>query len=189
MFITILKSIPGDDYTVHRLLKKNFNGQRILYQRRKVSTHVLSDMPPQNHFVVSKNIDSVIENIKAGDNLDFSIRINPVVSKKIEPEKRRGMLKAVPCNDIERWLNARFIKYGFLADFTFEAEGFSESVKRGDVITINSLLVNGTMEVLNLTTLKQALLSGIGRAKSFGYGFLHIYDSCLVPVKQTIGNI
>lgn len=179
MFISILNNIQGDDYTMHKIVQKYSCGKKVLFQRRATITHVLSESPLRGDNIVSTYIGPVIENIKAGDHVDFNIRVNPVISRRINPHKSRGALKAVPSNDLERWLNGKFIKYGFLANFFYDMEGFRESVKDGSVVSLNSLLVNGTLEVLNPESVKQALTMGIGRGKCFGFGLLHIYDSFL----------
>lgn len=179
MFISVFPGIQGDDYTVHKILQRNFQGERVLFQRRKASTHVLSFRPPLKKNVVSKNVSPIVNNLKVGDNIDFTLRINPAVAKRINPDKERGVIKAVSGRDLDRWLNAKFVKYGFLANFVYDEEGFRESIKDGTLITINSLYVNGTLEVLNPDSVKKALISGIGRAKGFGFGMLHAYDSLL----------
>jgi CRISPR system Cascade subunit CasE len=181
MFITVVKHVQGDDYTIHQILARRFQGQKILFQRRKESIHVLSPRPPAGRNGSTVEIKRVLDGIRIGDSLDFILRINPVVAKKdgSEPVKR-GRRKAVPCNDLKRWLDNKFIQYGFLADYAFDEEGFRESVKQGSVITINSLLVKGTIEVLNPDGVRRALTEGIGRAKRLGFGMIHCYDSLVL---------
>jgi hypothetical protein len=106
------------------------------------------------------------------------------VSKKDSSQPgKRGCVKAVPADDIKRWLDNKFIKYGFRADCVFDEEGFRESVKQGSVITINSLLVNGTLDVLNPDGVRRTLTEGIGRAKRLGFRLLHVYDSLILRIQ------
>lgn len=178
MFLTVFNNIKGDDYEIHQSLQKQFNGDRVLFQRRTVSTHVLSSVPPKKR-ELSKNISPILDNIKRGDVYEFTLRINPAVAKKPGPGKVRGIRKSRPAGDLQRWLNHKFIQYGILADFTMEPEGFRQSVKQSSVISINSLMVRGTLEVLDPEGVKRALVNGIGPAKGLGFGFLHIYDTYL----------
>ena len=69
MFISVFHGIQGDDYTVHKILQRNFQGERVLYQRRKTSTHVLSFRPPLKKNTVSKNVSPILNNLKVGDNI------------------------------------------------------------------------------------------------------------------------
>jgi CRISPR-associated protein Cas6/Cse3/CasE subtype I-E len=180
MYISIMNDLKGDDYDVHKAVKEKFGEGRVLFQRRKINTHILSPNPPKGKVVVTKYINGVIGNIQHGDRIDFSLRINPVVSKKTAVGKR-GARKAIPAYDVERWMNRKFIQHGFVADFTYEAEWFRESVKEGHVISLNSLMVHGVLEVLNPDSVRQALVQGIGSAKGLGFGMLHIYDTFIIP--------
>lgn len=176
MYVTVIDGIYGDDYQVHRCLKKVFDGQNILFQRRNALTHVLSGRPCDRQGTTSTRIDHVISRIKTGDQIDFTLRINPVVSKRCDPAKKRGVLKAIPSRDNERWLNNRFIQNGFMADYALTEEGFRESEKDGNRIMLNSLMVKGTLDVMNADSVRKALVAGIGRGKGLGFGFLHVYD-------------
>ncbi len=174
MLLTVIKRMEGDDYTVHQVLARKFQNQKILFQRWNGLVQVLSSDPAAGHGRWI-SVKDKIEGIKAGDVLNFTIRINPTVSKKDDDSRRRGSVKSVPASDLKRWLDNKFIKCGFWANYEFSKEGFRESVKAGTIIAINSVLVYGKLEVLNPADVKNALLTGIGRGKGLGYGMLHIY--------------
>ena len=141
---------------------------------------MLSPEPPHKKAGHSISVKHVIDNIKVGDSLDFSIRINPVISKKTDANAKRGVRKAVPTHDLKRWLDNKFIKYGFWADYYFDQKNFRESVKNGSLISIASFLVSGSLEVLHPDSVRCALTEGIGRGKGLGFGMLHVYDSLTV---------
>jgi CRISPR-associated protein Cas6/Cse3/CasE subtype I-E len=112
--------------------------------------------------------------------MDFTIRLNPSVAKKKGALNARGQRKAVPVKNLKQWIDSKFMKCGFIADYSIEYENLRESLKKGDVISIASALVTGSLEVLNPETFKKALTGGIGRGKGLGFGMLHIYESLMV---------
>ena len=62
--------------------------------------------------------------------------------------------------------------------------GKVEGYKGGSPITVASVLFDGILEVVDATLFRQALQTGIGRAKSYGQGLLSLAPTRELDVLQ-----
>lgn len=132
--------------------------------------------------------------LQAGQNLAFSIRINPVVKrrdgngrqhrhdlvmdlKKNEPDAAKTQAERVQMA-ARQWLGARQLQHGFeLSEESLIGEAYRQwrfGGKGGNRISFSSIDCSGHLSVADTARFESALMKGIGPAKAFGCGLLLI---------------
>ena len=85
MFLsTIPDPVELDDYAVHQRIMMLTDGRKALFQRKGTSIDILTAEPLEG----SRDISRHLAGLAAGQSLLFTIRLNPVVSKKLEKGQR-----------------------------------------------------------------------------------------------------
>jgi CRISPR-associated protein Cas6/Cse3/CasE subtype I-E len=173
-YLTRINGMGGDDYRVHQDLKELFEG-RFLFQRNRYEVLVLSEQAPRytrDFLVHFRNVSGIIDMICEGDELAFSLRVNPVVTKFMDGKNRR-----LPIEDyrLKEWIGQKLKDAGLEARFVFKTEGGRRSTRKEKTITLSSVMVRGVAKIADIDVFLKALDSGIGHAKGLGYGFLNIF--------------
>ena len=173
-YLTRIHAIAGDDYQVHRELKHMFDQDDILFQRGTFETVVLSTRAPMNHHpaVVTEDISEFLDAIDGGSEFLFTIRLNPVVTKKVD---EKGKRYPVERNRLREWINRKLEDVGMSAEFIYSTEGPRISMKKEHKITLSSVFVTGMCQVKDVSRFKTALTKGIGHSKGLGFGMLNIF--------------
>lgn len=160
---------------------------------------ILSARPPEDRHALFDLETKPFEPVLAkGDRLAFTLRANPVVTRKDESGRARrhdvvmdrlrplmpGTRAASRADAMWRggrdWLTAQGARYGFeiLQPDQVWADGYDQLrlERRGGhrPITISVLDLKGTLRVVEPGSFVQALLSGFGKAKAFGCGLMLI---------------
>lgn len=134
--------------------------------------------------------------IQVGDQLGFSVRINPIVAKRDESGKqhrhdvvmnRKKALKEsgeeftqteVIQEATEQWFATREARSGFrLAQTSLLAEGYQQhrlSRGRGKPVRFSTVDVSGRLTVTDSDSFLDVAMDGLGPAKAFGCGLLLI---------------
>jgi CRISPR-associated protein Cas6/Cse3/CasE subtype I-E len=107
----------------------------------------------------------------------FQLRANPVRRKRILGEKRgSGYLQAITDEtELREWLNRQGGKNGFRIDLTKLQVMPPVPIsfcKNNTVGTVNQADFSGVLDVADSQLFAQVFSSGIGRAKSLGFGML-----------------
>ncbi len=135
--------------------------------------------------------------ISVGQRLDFSLRANPVIAKKVEGRKnsihhdvwmnakREGKKKGLNPTELfsfieehtKMWLVERAERCGFSLDnISFTVDGYMQhhfyKKKKESPITFNSIDYKGILKVADVKQFEKTLFSGVGRSKSFGCGLM-----------------
>ena len=173
-YLTRISGIDGDDYQVHQKLKNIFDEDDILFQRGKFETVVLSNKAPVilHPPMVTKQISDFLDSIDNGSELLFTIRLNPVVTKKIDAKGKRYPIEK---NRLRDWINNKLEGAGMIAEFIYNTEGARICLKKQHKITLSSVFVTGMCQIKNITCFKGALTKGIGHSKGLGFGMLNIF--------------
>lgn len=135
-----------------------------------------------------KSYDEFLDSLKEGMRANFRIKLNTVKSirDKDNPGKR-GQLVPVPLHELNEFFMARTEKNGFTVrpdEFSIASRDEEVFVRHDDdkAKAANLKLVSATYEgiltITDLDKLKNALVSGIGKKKAYGFGFLTI-----IPIK------
>ena len=198
----------GDIYAIHQILWHLFpsdpDADRDFIFREEAGNgwpffYMVSQRRPDPlDGLVNIETKSYQPRLSEGQRLSFSLRANPVVTKKTANGKRvrhdvvmdakRKIAKPFSANtdiascELEhdagiKWLEARADKLGFGFDpgmvrvFGYRQHHF-KSRKRKDAIRFSSLDFGGLLTVKNANRFGQTLLRGIGRAKAFGCGLM-----------------
>lgn len=170
MYVTRLSDPGTEDYQVHKLLMDLSDGKRVLFQRRGFEIHVLSDTRLNAD---SRDVTEVINGVKKGGQMLFTIRLNPVVTRFIDGKNRRV---ALPPAEVSAWAKNVFRKNGFDADFTVKIEGCRRSARQGSTVTLFSVLAGGVLTVNDVAHFRSAVRIGIGHAKGLGFGMLNVFE-------------
>jgi CRISPR system Cascade subunit CasE len=203
-----LTEVAGaDGYRIHQLLWELFttaDGSRrpFLYREENpkfggLSFLALSEVLPENKDkkrpVWNIQTKEYFPQIRQGQQLSFTLRANPVVTRKREDGRRqrhdvvmdarldRETGQKFPVQDVlyaagEQWLSSRASKYGFsLYPEALQIHSYRQHrlPKRGKKpVRISTLDYDGMLEVDNSELFVQTLVRGLGPAKGFGCGLL-----------------
>ncbi len=175
-YLSIFYNIAGDDYRVHQYLTRIFDQGDILFQRGKFQTVVLSDKYPANHHpgVATKRVSAFLDSIDLGSEFLFSLRLNPVVTKRIDHKGKRYPIER---KRLRQWISRKLEDSGMMAEYIYNSEGPRISMKQEYKITLSSVFITGMCGVTDANRFKTALTRGIGHAKGFGFGMLNIFGN------------
>jgi CRISPR system Cascade subunit CasE len=209
-FSRITKVIQSCVYREHQIIWDLFDNQKdserdFLYRRfdlgRVPQFFVLSKRHPKNtNDIWSIETSPFQPKVNAGDQFSFNLRINPVVTKKIDgaknPKSRKHddvvmetrskykkSGKDMPSNNEIiheagiKWINEKAEKNGFnITQNQVIVEGYTQLTgkkdREGHSIQLGVLDYSGILKVTEPEKFTTALLTGIGRAKAFGCGLL-----------------
>lgn len=173
-YLTRIYDLNGDDYQAHQELKNVFDQDKILFQRGRFETVILSTKMPVVHkkSIVTKQITVFLDSISNGSEFLFTLRLNPVVTKRID---NKGKRYPVDHKLLREWINAKLESAGMAADFIYSSEGPRISVKKDYRITLSSVFVTGMFQVEDSIRFKKALINGIGHSKGLGFGMINIF--------------
>lgn len=197
----------ADGYRIHQFLWELFttaDGSRrpFLYREENpkfggLSFLALSEVLPENNSRKKDlwNIQTkeYSPKIRQGQQLSFTLRANPVVTRKREDGRRqrhdvvmdarleRKSGQKLPVQEVlqpagEQWLSSRAAKYGFsLYPEALQIHSYRQHrlPKKGKKpVRISTLDYDGILEVINPELFMQTLVRGLGPAKGFGCGLL-----------------
>jgi CRISPR system Cascade subunit CasE len=149
--------------------------------------------PPQ-----SKTLDSIDALLQPGRKLLFRLRANPTraIDTKTRADGTKSNGKRVELRGEDAcmgWLHRKAGQHGFRilacridagAPDPRRVNGKVEGRKAGSLITVASVLFDGILEVVDTALLREALQTGIGRAKSYGQGLLSLAPARELDVPQ-----
>jgi CRISPR system Cascade subunit CasE len=127
----------------------------------------------------TKSYDSFLVRLQQGQEWQFRLRANPTHSVKRkevsgEASGNRGILYA--CSTIDKqkeWLTAKAPKHGFsLNGFELVERDVSRFERQRRTVTLHMATFEGLLKVEDPILLREALSTGIGRAKAYGCGLL-----------------
>lgn len=212
----LIELFAGNNYAEHQILWRLFDDDKRHYLFRRES----GDNTPyarvgNNHalpvyYLVSQQAPQACRGLQVqskpyrpvltqGSELAFSLRANPIVSKK-EPGKKNSVkcdvvmdaktqAKAQSLDKLQRnvlidegvksWLLKRTEDHGFAIDeqrLLWDGYYQHRFYKQhgGKPISVSSLDYNGILTVTDVDKFQRALFEGIGRAKAFGCGMMMI---------------
>ncbi|MCU7864709.1 MAG: type I-E CRISPR-associated protein Cas6/Cse3/CasE [Candidatus Thiodiazotropha sp. (ex Lucinoma borealis)] len=205
----LLQAMHADDYRHHQFVWQLFDDaekRNFIYRREDndswPSYFVVSAREPQDRKEVwSIETKPYEPKLSEGIALAFSLRVNPVVTRKDETGKRKrhdvvmdhkkkigfkemSVIERPALPQIMReaglaWLSDRAGKNGFsvVRDFV-QVDGYSQhlSIKRGGAkpIRFSTLDMSGLLTVTESELFRRALFKGIGPAKGLGCGLLMV---------------
>lgn len=107
--------------------------------------------------------------LKQDASMRFRFLANPTVTRN---GKRLGLTVET---DQLAWLERQGVKHGFQVEFALvSGQDLLESKKDRHRLTIQRVLFEGRLRVVDASKLAEALVLGIGPAKSFGCGMLSV---------------
>lgn len=110
--------------------------------------------------------------LQPGMRLRFRLRANPTVTRD---GKRRALLKDA---EQRQWLERQFVRSGLQAGGFEVLEGVRLNARRrkdgGALLTVNSVLYEGSAEVHDAESAVAAVAQGLGHARMLGLGLLSL---------------
>lgn len=172
--LTRIVDLTEDDYQVHQQLKTLFDQDNILFQRGSFETVVLSTKAPAVKIpsMITKEISAFFDSIIYGSEYLFTLRLNPVVTRRIENTGKRFPVEQ---NKLRDWICNKLEISGMTAEFIYRTEGPRISMKKDHKITLSSVYVTGACKVKDANSFKTALTGGIGHSKGLGFGMINIF--------------
>lgn len=203
----LLKVMSADDYRHHQFVWQLFQGvseRDFLYRREDASNwpryYTLSAREPiDREGLWSIETKPYSPKLSTGMALAFSLRVNPVVTRKGEdgksrrhdvvmdykkkigfkrlPHRERPSLPGIMRNAGLEWLGERAGKYGFsFEEGLVTVEGYEQhqSLKKagGKPLRFSTLDFGGVLKVTDEESFANALFNGVGPAKGLGCGLL-----------------
>ena len=212
----LMNLFDGNQYAEHQLLWQLFDDdQRHYLFRREFGNGLICGQPAANrslpvYYMVSRDEPVAVPGmdvqskpynpvIAEGDTFGFTLRANPIVSRKVEGKKnsiqhdvmmdakhraKADNVSPVVMNEMidqaaRRWLLERTEGIGIeLQDSALMFDGYQKhkfyKARDGKAINISTVDYQGLLTVSDVDVFKQALFTGIGRAKAFGCGLMMI---------------
>jgi CRISPR system Cascade subunit CasE len=180
----------SDRYELHRTLMCGFpeqlpDDERVLYRvdeahrQPHVSILVQSQLQPtwdnaerlndSGYLCDAPVVRQIQPNVQNGVRLPFRLQANPTV-------KRNGKRQAIYADDaLMTWLERKGSNHGFTVDpLNFRHMKLGKKYGKKRAQTWHAVQFDGVLTVVQTEAFRQALMRGIGSAKSFGFGLLSI---------------
>lgn len=172
---------------LHRLEFDRRNGRILLYVQSRIEAdwsrlpegYLYPDDGTPNPAV--KSVGEVYAGLKAGRVLRFRVAANPTrkVDTKSGPDGARRNGRRVPVRGLDEqigWLARKAEECGFaLLQATVSASGAAELVKsHGTGRTFQGILFEGRLMVQDPERFQEAIATGLGPGKAFGFGLLSV---------------
>lgn len=125
-----------------------------------------------------KNYDKFLNNIEEGKRYTFCITLNPVVSKMVDPNEKRGRVKPVVNDEQMKFLYDRSEKNGFRLnkdEFFVANRGyvtFNRSSQKQ--IKLSKATYEGKLIVIDKEKFIETLTKGLGKKKAYGFGMMTV---------------
>jgi len=122
--------------------------------------------------------DPFLAHLQTGQQWQFRLLANPTVSKKNQSDSssQRVRGKVIPCSSIDdqkQWLETKIIKHGATLDgFELANRTVSQFIRNGSTITLSTATFEGILTISSPDLLREAMTSGVGRARAYGCGLL-----------------
>jgi CRISPR system Cascade subunit CasE len=123
----------------------------------------------------TKSYDSFLARLQQGQEWQFRLQANPTHSvKRKEASGGRGIVQACSTIDEQKeWLTTKAPKHGFsLNGFELVGRDVSRFERQQRTVTLHMATFEGLLKVEDPILLREALSTGIGRAKAYGCGLL-----------------
>lgn len=212
------KLFSGDGYAGHRLLwnlfPKNPNAQRDFLFRQEFEQeqvpdfkskkkglplfYLISKRRPESSQILNAEIKEYDPKIEIGQKFAFELRVNPVVARKGEGQKKskkhdimmdakrkakeegrdQEELKQAMEHAAKNWLiqrsgnNGFFVEEGKIEIHRYFQNRFFK--KGSSSIKFSSLDYHGILQVNDVEKFRRVLFEGLGRSKGFGCGMMMI---------------
>ena len=146
----------------------------IMSKNRPNFAHFVEQFGYKNDEGESRDFQKIIERLEEGQLYRFRFCGNPVYS--IKEGRKDGRGRVVPHITVAQQAEWFYKKSGTAG---FEAKSFSilqrnirKFNRKGKMVTLHTAVFEGILQIKELDTFKTAMVSGIGRAKSYGCGLL-----------------
>lgn len=171
---------------LHRLELERNSGRVMVYVQSKVQPD-WSGLPAG--YLVNDGMDNpavksvarVYESLRSGTILRFRLRANPTrkIETKSGPNGERHNGRRVPLwkpEDQIAWLVRKAQQHGFdLLNVTIAASGAAERIEsKRNNRTFQGTVFEGRLQVRDADIFREALASGIGPGKAYGFGLLSV---------------
>ena len=171
---TILNAFPETLPAYERILYRVEEGKleplvRLLIQSQTYPEWDTVTRLKQHYLCEEPHIREVNADVQAGDRAQFRLQPNPTI-------KRAGKRHALYAEDeLRAWLQRKGEQHGFsVRDIDIRVAKLGNKYGKKRQQTWHAVQFDGFLTITNPTEFTQALISGVGSAKAFGFGLLSI---------------
>jgi CRISPR system Cascade subunit CasE len=177
MYLARIPETYKPDYETHQEIMTLYDGHTPTPQHQRNGSDILvlsHNAPPKE--VQGVNISAFISTLKKCDTLPFSVRLTPI---KVRSHRQAGQPSCYPIKpqEVTNWVKNLFNRNGFDAQFSFTSEDPKLINKPGHYHKAASIFCLGLLTITDVEKFKNALISGIGKDKAFGWGMVNVYYS------------
>ena len=122
----------------------------------------------------SRDYQKIFESLKNGQKYRFRFCGNPVHSIKEKGDAGRGrVVPHVTVAQQEEWFCKKSEAAGFSAtQFSIIQRTIRKFNRKGKLVTLHIAVYEGILQINDVEIFRKAIISGVGRAKSYGCGLL-----------------
>ncbi len=135
--------------------------------------NIKSDLK-NNLTLQTKDISQIYSDILGREKFSYKIRVNPVKSINIKLPDGKTKTRRQPIRtpeEIKVWWETQSLHHGFMID-TDKTIYIPETIRKLRTTSINTVSINGIAAINDIQKLRDSIIHGIGREKSYGYGLL-----------------
>lgn len=130
---------------------------------------------------VTKNYDNFLNNLKKDEDLRFKLVANPTLKKAIKGKKQGRVIPVRP-GEINTWILNKQNQFGFEIEKNHPLEVTNKGKKvlyhkkdnKRKQVLLSEATYEGVLRITDIEKFKDALISGIGREKAYGFGLLTV---------------
>jgi len=139
----------------------------------------------------TKDYDTFLSRIAAGQIWQFRLRANPVHAVKEKGANERGKLLAhVTIDQQKNWLLTRSTNLGFSLEADAfdvvhsEWKKFSKGEDKRREVSFRAVSFEGVLTITDANLFRRALVEGVGHGKAYGMGMMTIVKPSLVKAQD-----
>jgi hypothetical protein len=169
MYKTIIAGIgAGDYYRTHQAIAAYFDGSKHVWRLDGDTATVISEQQPAGELRDGMCVGSFsVTDPGVGESFPVMLRVNPGLHRFTKHY-------AVALEKVPDWLSTHLPGFE-IADARIIPEGCQRAQKAAQELCIFSYNVSATLTVVDAAAAAATLLSGVGRARRFGFGLIMAY--------------
>lgn len=165
------RTLPADERILFRVEDYNNNPTvSILVQSHYLPCWEQVERMRNNYHAITPQIQQINPQLYAGQSVRFRLQANPTVKRD---KKRHAILGR---EHLLYWLQNKSNAHGFVFDpLSINVSELGNLYGKRRYVTWYAVQFDGTLIVADVASLNNALRSGIGSAKGFGFGLVSLY--------------
>lgn len=146
----------------------------ILSQQKPDFTHFVEQFGYKGDAGEMRDCQKILDGLENGQRYRFRFCGNPVHSIKEKGNTGRGrVVPHMTAAQQEEWFDKKSKAAGFSTEqCSIVQRDVRKFSRKGKIVTLHTAVYEGVLKIHDVETFKTAIVSGVGRAKSYGCGLL-----------------